>query len=106
MQTVLLTQNCPCGIYMGIEKNREYYQGAYYHIYNRGVSKRAVFKDKQDYSKYIFSLREYKVKYNVSLICYCLMPNHIHLVLRQNTEMPIFKFIQGLHTSYSLYFNK
>ncbi len=41
-----------------------------------------------------------------SLACYCLMPNHFHLLIRQETEIPISKLILKVLTSYSMYFNR
>lgn len=91
---------------MGVSKYKIYYKGAYYHIYNRGNAKEDIFMDNMDYSVYFKKLEFYKERHQVSIICYCLMPNHIHLLIRQNTDKPIYKFIQSLHTSYSMYFNK
>jgi hypothetical protein len=34
------------------------------------------------------------------------MPNHIHLLVKQTSKIPIYKFVSSLHTSYSMYFNK
>ena len=81
------------------------YQGGYYHVYNRGNRKQDIFIEDVDYVGYLERLRKCKDKYKISIICYCLMPNHFHLLLRQDSEIPIFKFIQPLHTSYSMYFN-
>jgi len=39
------------------------------------------------------------------LIAYCLMPNHFHLLLKQNSEIPISKLISKICTSFSKYFN-
>jgi len=91
---------------MGISKYKIYYKGAYYHIYNRGNAKEDIFIEDMDYSVYLKRLDLYKEKHQVSIICYCLMPNHVHFLIRQNTDKPIYKFIQSLHTSYSMYFNK
>ncbi len=82
------------------------YKGGYFHIYNRGNRKQDIFSEEGDYLNYLKKLREYKKKYNISIICYCLMPNHFHLLLRQNSDTPIYKFMHALHTSYSIYFNK
>jgi len=81
------------------------YKGGYYHIFNRGNRKQDIFLEDVDYLKYLEKLREYKKKHNISIICYCLMPNHFHLLLRQDADIPIYKFMHGLHTSYSMYFN-
>ena len=42
----------------------------------------------------------------VSVIAYCLMPNHFHIVLKENTEGGISVFMQKLLTAYSMHFNK
>src|SRR3989344_3048534 len=81
-------------------------QGGFYHIYNRGNNKQDIFRDNKDYKRYLEKLAEYKKKHNVSIIAYCLMPNHVHLLLRQNGPQPISDFIQQVHTAYSMYFNK
>lgn len=91
---------------MGVSKYKISYKGGYYHIYNRGNAKQNIFLEKADYVAYLKRLRKASKRYNVSIIFYCLMPNHIHLAVRQNSEIPIHKFISSLHTSYSMYFNK
>ena len=103
-------------------KNRDYKQfgpGQYYHIYNRGNAKNEIFLDSEDFSFFImrlqqnlFPLEKGSVRMRVlpadsfSLISYCLMPNHFHLLLRQNADIPITKLLLKICTSYSIYFNK
>src|SRR3989344_6910 len=41
-----------------------------------------------------------------SLIAYCLMPNHFHLLLKQNGDVPVSKLLSKIATSYSMYFNR
>lgn len=91
---------------MGNSRYKQYIKDAYYHVYNRGNSKQDIFLGSQDYSIYMNRLGRYAIKHAVSLVCYCLMPNHVHLLVRQNSNTPIYKFISSLHTSYSMYFNK
>ena len=81
-------------------------QGGYYHIYNRGNRKQNIFHSSKDYSRYLEKLKDYKKKHDISILAYCLMPNHIHLLLRQNSPEPVSTFIQKLHTAYSMYYNK
>ena len=92
--------------YMARYIPKVFYQGTYSHIYNRGNGKQKIFLDRTDYIFYLKKLREFKQKQKVSIICYCLMPNHIHLLIRQDSEIPIYKFVLSLHTSYSMYYNK
>jgi len=88
--------------------NKEHicYSGGYYHIYNRGIHKQDIFLKEDDYVFYLQRLRQAKEKQKASVICYCLMPNHVHLLLRQDSKIPIYRVISSLHTSYSMYFNR
>lgn len=108
----------------------------FYHIYNRGVEKRKVFLDKDDYFRFIHDLFEFndkasannlyyyrlpflksyevephkiskeKRKVLVEIIAYCLMPNHFHLFLREKVKGGIVAFMQKLGTGYTMYFNQ
>ena len=110
-------------------------EGLFLHIYNKGVEKRIIFCDAQDYKVFLGFLNDYlstpkdpestkevfKVHgrtfrgtphqpknylNKVELIAYSLMPDHFHLALRQVTKGSIENFIRSLCTRYSIYFNK
>jgi len=91
---------------MGTTKYKSSAKGVIYHIYNRGNQKKEIFLDSHDFSFYIHKLQKAVKDYNFSLIAYCLMPNHVHLVVKQNTEQTPQLLIASLHTSYSKFFNK
>lgn len=80
--------------------------GHTYHIYNRGNRKETVFHDRQDYLHFLRQLREYLPEYPVILIAYCLMPNHFHLLLRQDGDDGISNLMQAFGTSLSKTYNK
>jgi len=96
--------------------------GEVYHIYNRGNSKNNIFFQEEDYNFFLTRLRQNlfpsTVKLNrynrmqllpensFSLLSYCLMPNHFHLLIKQNLEISPSKLILKICTSYSKYFNK
>ena len=93
--------------------------GEYYHIYNRGNEKKEIFREQDDFRFFLERMTKYllpeKFKQRVrellpnntfSLISYCLMPNHFHLLIRQNTELPVTALMRRLGTSYSMYFNR
>jgi len=77
-----------------------------YHVYNRGHNKQQIFINHKDYSRYLKRAGEYIGKHQVTLFAYCLMPNHIHLLIRQDGDVSIDRFIHRLHTAYTMYFNK
>lgn len=86
-------------------KPRIWYPGATYHITARGNRRDPIFHDHQDYQRYINLIKLCMEEIPFSIHAYCLMPNHIHLLLETEDKPPgtIIKFI---HTRYAIYFNK
>ena len=76
-----------------------------YHIILRGNAKQDIFLEKQDYTKFIKELSKTKEKYEYKLYTYCLMPNHIHLVIYDEKDN-LSIAIQSLAVVYSSYWNK
>ena len=75
-------------------------QGQYYHIYNRGAGKAKVFFNDGNYQYLLRLVKEYYQKHGATIIAYCLMPNHYHFLLRQETDEPLSKFIGVLFNAY------
>ncbi len=76
-----------------------------YHIITRGNQKQSVFLESKDYNKYLSLLKKYKEKYQFRLYAFCLMPNHIHLLIEVTEPQTLQKTFRGLNLSYTLYFN-
>jgi putative transposase len=72
----------------------------------RGNHKQIIFVDKEDFNFYLHQLKYYKRKFSFLLYGYCLMPNHIHLIGEPKDPEKLPKFMQGLHRSYTAYYNK
>jgi len=79
---------------------------ASYHIMVRGNQKQITFIEEEDFAKYLDLLRHYKRKYGFKLYGYCLMPNHVHLILEVEDGIDLSKIMQGLNQAYTLWFNK
>lgn len=101
--------------------------GELYHIYNRGSEKKNIFTQSYDYKRFqqIFHYYQYqgpKPKFSnskhgiytfnpipedklVDILCYCLMPNHFHFLVRQLKDKGISIFLSQLSNSYTKYFN-
>jgi REP element-mobilizing transposase RayT len=75
-------------------------QGHYYHIYNRGAGKELIFFNPGNYEYLLRLVKRYCGRYGVTVITYCLMPNHYHFLLRQETEQALSKFINVLFNAY------
>lgn len=108
--------------------------GEYYHIYNRGINKQPIFLGTRDFDRIMLLLEFYsfdrpklrfskyqqlsqkdrkiffdqlnkKHKKLIEIICFCFMPNHFHLLIRQLTDNGISRFTGILQNSYTKYFN-
>jgi len=99
-----------------------------YHVYNRGVEKRKVFMHEKDYRRFVQNIFEFNDelpvtnlthllsksdfdmgrprKLLVEALCFCLMPNHYHFMLRQKVDGGITEFMRKIGTGYTNYFNK
>ncbi len=88
------------------QRNVQFFPGGYYHIFNRGCDREAIFRTNENYLFLLRRIRKYFEPNLVTVIAYCLMPNHYHFLLRQNSDIPISDLIQALFNSYSKAFNK
>jgi REP element-mobilizing transposase RayT len=57
-----------------------------YHVVLRGINKQRIFEDSQDYRKFLETIKTNKDKSGYTLYAYCLMSNHIHLLIKEGTE--------------------
>lgn len=107
--------------------------GEIYHVFNRSVAKQPIFLYDRDYQRAIEVIKFYRHKdlplrfshYNrlpleqkgqignlieespvvIEILAFCLMPNHLHFLLKSLTEDGIIKFMSNLQNSYAKYFN-
>ena len=102
---------------------KTYVENGFYHLYNRGVEKRQIFMNHQDYVVFLSFLKRYltplpkdlnevrppwrsDLHEKLQLTGYCLMPNHFHLMIKQFSKTAITEFMRALMNSYVKYFNK
>ena len=88
-------------------KSREWYENSYYHITCRGNHRNDLFREQGDFEEYINLIRFYLKKIEdpgIEMICYCLMDNHVHLVMRMG-QQPLGIFMHRLNLGYARYFN-
>jgi len=103
--------------------------GEFFHVYNRGVDKRTIFTQRKDFDRFLQSMEEFntiepigslyennffKMKFGhrksktsklVNVVCYCLNPNHYHLILEPVIDDGISEFMRRLSIGYTKYFN-
>ena len=80
-------------------------EAGYYHCISRGVERRNVFIEADDYDMFLVILGEAKRDFQIIIHAYCLMTNHYHLLIE--TTLPNISIVmQQLNSRYSIYFNK
>lgn len=109
-----------------MERRITFAPGEYYHVYNRGVEKRDIFRSEADrlrFQKLLYIANGnnpvvYKLVQGrtlelidrgeplVAIGAYCLMPNHFHVLLKEVRDGGLSEFLKKLTTGYSMYFNK
>ncbi|MGD7023568.1 REP-associated tyrosine transposase [Rossellomorea vietnamensis] len=85
-------------------RKRIWFPGAMYHITSRGNRKDTIFHEKDDYIYYLHLLEKAQKRFPFKLHSYCLMPNHIHLLIETETHSPSV-IIHYIHSLYARYFN-
>ena len=106
--------------------------GEWYHCYNRGVDKRKIFYNKNDYERFLLLMyagngsvpihisnlkdKRLSVVLSDSLLdkgeplveigAYALMPNHFHILIKEAESGGVTSFMQKILTGYTMYFNK
>ena len=127
------SRKAPCSICSIIMRKIPLVTDQIYHIFTRSIDKNVVFKEESDYIRAIEAIKYYiyeslplsfsnycklkdKDSFNskhdltnqkevVEIIAYCIMPTHIHLVLKQSIDNGIILFIRKLLDSYTRYYN-
>ena len=98
----------------------------FYHVYNRGSERRQIFGSRRDHQRFVKTINYYqflgpKPKFShfsqfqtfkpnpakkiVDVICFCLMPNHFHFLLKQLVDGGITEFVSKVSNSYTKYYN-
>jgi putative transposase len=81
------------------------FPGAWYHVMNRGIQKRAIYRSQRCYEKFVELLSRLPERFAVRLHGYVLMPNHYHLQL-ETPEANLSQAIHWLNASYGVWFNR
>ncbi|MFH0732791.1 MAG: transposase [Candidatus Omnitrophota bacterium] len=76
------------------------YETGIFHVMKRGNNRQVIFKANADFRRYLYLLKKYKHRYKFKLYAYCLLPNHIHLLLECQTIKTLSKAMQGIGLSY------
>ena len=86
-------------------KARAEVEGGLYHVITRGNNRRQIFDSPADYEKFLSLLAVQKVRLPFFLYAYCLMTNHVHLLIERRAD-PIGRIMHRVLTGYSQYYNR
>ena len=76
-----------------------------YHVIIRGNERQKIFRNIEDKERFLETLRIKRKDWNFEYLAYCLMDNHVHLIIDQGEE-DIAKIMQGINVRYAYYFNR
>ncbi len=76
-----------------------------YHIINRGNNREVIFAEAQDYEHYLNTVQRYKKKYHFKLFAFCLMTNHVHLLIKISKYGSISRIMQSITIAHTRRFN-
>jgi REP element-mobilizing transposase RayT len=101
-----------------INARKKFIEGGIYHVYNRGVNKEPIFFQDSDFNLLLGLLDKYvlgnSIDFNnctknyqgrISLLAFCFLENHIHLLVQQKDEKALTEFMHSLMTSYTMRVN-
>lgn len=85
---------------------RNQFDTGFFHIISQGINKEYIFNEECNKQKYLYLLKKYSLKFKIKIISYCIMDNHVHLLVYSNQISEISKYMHNLNLSYSQYYNK
>ena len=83
---------------------RKHSESGYYHVILRGVNRLEIFHDDEDRTRFLDTLLRFAREDSIGIVSYCLMDNHVHLLLNAGDNLSV--FIKQIAASYVYYFNR
>lgn len=84
---------------------REYSESGYMHVMARGLTRQIIFENDDDMVYFLNKMSKYSNEFEIKIICYCLMINHVHILIFDKNKN-VSHFMKNLCGCYSMYFNK
>lgn len=80
--------------------------GQYLHIMSQGINREYILKYDNDKEKYLKLMERYSMKFEVNVIAYCIMSNHVHILVKSTNINNISNFMRMINGNYAMYYNK
>ncbi len=85
---------------------RKFISGQYFHIMSQGINREYILQYDKEKEKYLELMNQYSIKFEINLIAYCIMSNHIHILIKAKNVNNISDFMRLVNGSYATYYNK
>lgn len=85
---------------------RSYIKTSFFHVITQGINKQYIFDQSEDIKYYIKIMYELLKEHNIKIIAYCIMNNHVHILIKTEIVKELSKYMQCLNTRYAKYYNK
>lgn len=93
------------GVSMG-RQPRQLSGTGFYHVVFRGINRQLIFEEENDFVFLLQALHQLKVEMEFEIHAYCLMSNHVHMLIREKQTGDISLIMKRLLTKYVMYFNR
>ena len=84
---------------------RQYSETGLYHVFFRGINKQNLFEEEQDYKIMLQTIEKLKKEMQFEVYAYCLMSNHVHILLKEREIGDISLIMKRLLTKYARWYN-
>lgn len=86
--------------------SRNYINTTFFHIMVQGLNKEFIFNKDEDKKQYLKFVNKIKKEVNIMIISYCIMDNHVHILVKTDTINQLSRFMHKVNTLYAIYYNK
>ena len=85
---------------------RTHIKTTFFHVMKQGINRNFIFDNQTDIRYYISIMNKLEEEHNISIIAYCIMNNHTHMLIEVENLKELSKYMQRLNTKYAKYYNK
>lgn len=85
---------------------RNYIKTIFFHVITQGINKSYIFEKSEDIKYHIKTMYKLSAQHEIKIIAYCIMNNHVHMLIETYDIKELSKYMQRLNTTYAKYYNK
>ena len=85
---------------------RNYIKTIFFHVITQGINKSYIFEKSEDIKYHIKTMYKLSAQHEIKIIAYCIMNNHVHMLIETDGIKELSKYMQRLNTTYAKYYNK